>query len=190
MEVTIPIDYFSYKNGVVSFHAPSPVAVQQATLDVPPRERRSSTRKSHSDIETLTSALSVIRTHLSSLDEGIKRNIAAQVLSPPLSSDITNFRSAVTDGGPLPAFKTKDEHTPGAVMNMVKVCCVLERSLEALIEVLNMADAKSPEQVEAEEWKRKSDLVGVCLGMGREVQKVMGSAVEGVKGVVDFEGGG
>ncbi|PVH76684.1 hypothetical protein DL98DRAFT_657270 [Cadophora sp. DSE1049] len=214
VQITAPADYFAYKRGTDPTQPVNPIILEQANTSTPPRNVGFGNQKSptqvplpplpqpanlsqKSDIETLNSALSIVRNHLSSLDTGIKRNIAAQGLAQSLKSslnksDLPSNTSlvGVSEGGRAPGFKAEDSYASGAVLSTVKACCVLERSLEALIEVLEMAELGEKGEVSWGESTAELErgLIGICMESGVAVKRVMGSAIDGVKSVVGFDG--
>ncbi|KAK0114700.1 hypothetical protein ONS95_014185 [Cadophora gregata] len=210
VEVTPPSDYFGYTPRTDPVQPIIPSPLDQARLSTPSRtsghqSNRSTNEASlpslphppvlspKADIQTLKSALSVVRNHLSSLDTGIKRNISAQSVgqSPTKSREpdlLSTTRSASgIDGSRAPEFAVKDVHVSGAVLDTAKVCCVLESSLEALIEVLGMVEVGEVYGMSRSEMEGEKGLMDACMERGADAKKVMGSAVEGVKSVVEFD---
>tara|TARA_R110002060_G_scaffold61479_1_gene70982 strand:+ start:1099 stop:1815 length:717 start_codon:yes stop_codon:yes gene_type:complete len=215
VQVTAPADYFTYTPGNDLTQPMSPILLEQASTpaQTPTREAgahkegssravpsllplpQPPTTSPESDIKTLGSALSVVRNHLSSLDASIKRNISAQSLNQTRNSVLRKSETPsdtsqvmMTGNASKPHFKVKDTRVFGALLDTVKVCCVLERSLEALIEVLEMAEPGAKAESSGGESTPELALMSVCTERGVDVEKVMGSALEGVKSVVAFIG--
>ena len=92
------------------------------------------------------------------------------------------------ESGSRPHFKAEDTHVSGAVLDTVKVCCVLERSLEALVEVLEMAEPCAKAEISEGESTVESGLLSLCTEKVVDVKTVMGSAIDGIKSVVEFGG--
>ncbi|KAK2626246.1 hypothetical protein QTJ16_004508 [Diplocarpon rosae] len=161
-----------------AFSSPSqsvaPGAPQTKTNSEAPGGNSVTERIPKTDVEILASALAIVRAHLSSLDNAIKANITEQVNILALSQHPTTPPVTAADAYSLPDFKAGDAGTPGAVLRTAQVCCVVERGLEALIEVLGLGEGKE-------------NLMGVCLDQGNRVGEEMGSAVQGVRRVVGYE---
>ncbi|KAE8446765.1 hypothetical protein EG329_011670 [Mollisiaceae sp. DMI_Dod_QoI] len=95
------------------------------------------------DVPTLRTALRIIQSHLSSLDTSIRANIASQLKDMDLDPEESDL-AVVLDEGSLPSFKPRKGkgremgEVEMALLGTVKVCCVLERGLEALVGVLEL----------------------------------------------------
>lgn len=160
-----------------------------------------------SDVEVLRSALKIIQSQLTLLDNGIKANIASQLAQFPSP---TTDPLVVIDQDSLPNFSVPgDEIDSGvsrALLKTVKVCCIVERGLEAVIGVLEYEDKNDKVGTEAKkgvkgweeqvrEWgtgvgkrKEEGDLMGACLERGKVVRREMRGALRGIEGVVGFGG--
>ncbi|KAH7383038.1 hypothetical protein BKA64DRAFT_175240 [Cadophora sp. MPI-SDFR-AT-0126] len=213
VQITGPTDYFTYTPGTDPTQPVSPLSFETTQSTTPPKNVVSpnqtsptqaplpplpqpSTLSPKSDIKTLNSALSIVRSHLSSLDAGIKRNIAAQAFAISSTcnskkSDLPNHTISpvqVKENSRGPEFKIEDAHTSGAVLDTVKVCCVLERGLEAFIEVLGKVERDHKDELLSGANTPEMGLMDICIEKGAYVKRVMGSADEGVKSVVEFDG--
>lgn len=154
----------------------------------------------------------MVQSHISRLDEGIKANIAEQVKRLEVPDRV------VMDADSLPNFKAEknDAEVSRALLKTVKVCCIVERGLEALMEVLEEGEIPKiksgrrrrnetgrdgddggagrsydwgrRERHELDEGRKekKEGLLGVCLESPRAVRREMGSALKGFEGVIGF----
>lgn len=134
----------------------------------------------HTDTQVLSDALEVVRTHISAFEAQITASIAAK--TDPASGSATRENNSSTT-----FLKTQDPQSPGAVLRTIQVCCVVERGLEALINVLGMSDDREEQYEEAVEGKR--DLMRSCVEKCNYVKVEMGNAIEGIKGAFALKSG-
>jgi hypothetical protein len=97
----------------------------------------------------------------------------------------------------LPSFKVgkKNPQTAGAVLGTVKVLCVVERGLEALVGALELGSQVKGENDGDKEHKgekgEKSEegLMGACMAKPEEVALEMQRAIVGMKRVLKKKAG-
>ncbi|CZR57692.1 uncharacterized protein PAC_07581 [Phialocephala subalpina] len=130
------------------FHRPT----HRRSFSSPPiSSSLTSSSSTQEDLIALRAALLVVKSHISKLDEGIKANIAEQVKHLEIPDRV------VMDADSLPNFKVEknDAEVSRALLMTVKVCCVVERGMEALVEVLEkgelLGEGRRKAEVEEEE---------------------------------------
>lgn len=74
-----------------------------------------------------------------------------------------------------------------ALLKTVKVCCVLERGLEAVIGVLEKGEEKD-KSGGREGGGKEGDLMSTCLSTPKVVRKEMKGALKGIEAVVGYTG--
>jgi hypothetical protein len=176
---------------VLSFHN-----VTQSQPQSPPQNSPQNTSQDQNlDLAVLKTALKVIRTQLTLLDTGIKTNIAEQLKLIPSSptSSPDGRPIVVLDPESLPSFKAEggekmDRRVGKALLDTVKVCCVVERGLEGVIGVLE--DREKEKEWDGREGKegKEENLMNACLEKSKAVRREMRSALKGIEGVVGFDG--
>ncbi|KAE9369279.1 hypothetical protein N431DRAFT_442961 [Stipitochalara longipes BDJ] len=126
-------------------------------------------------LQSLQQSLTQIRTHLAALESAISANISSQLIILTGSSD-----PSVADPLSLPNFqvKKKQRETVGAILGTVKVACAVERGLEALIGVLELAEKG------VEEESGGKGLMDACLESPEEVALEMQRAILGMRRVL------
>jgi hypothetical protein len=141
---------------------------------------------------SLQHSLAEIRTRLSTLESAINANISAQSLKITGSPD-----PLVLDYFSLPSFRVerKNPQTVGAVLGTVKVLCVVERGLEALVGALELSsqakEGNHGDKVNESEKGEKLEggLMETCMAKPEAVALEMQRAVVGMKRVLKMKAG-
>jgi hypothetical protein len=140
----------------------------------------------------LQHSLTEIRTLLNTLESAINANISAQSLKITGSPD-----PLVLDYFSLPNFKEteKNAQTVGAVLGTVKVLCVLERGLEALVGALELGfhadEGNDGDKKNGGEKGERSEggLMEACMVKPEEVALEMQRAIVGMRRVLKMKAG-
>jgi hypothetical protein len=175
-----------------SSNTPPTIRVQDTKKDINEFVEQASQGPQPTNFLSLQHSLAEIRTRLSTLESAINANISAQSLKITGSPD-----PLVLDYFSLPSFRVerKNPQTVGAVLGTVKVLCVVERGLEALVGALELSsqakEGNHGDKVNESEKGEKLEggLMETCMAKPEAVALEMQRAVVGMKRVLKMKAG-